>query len=117
MKLKYRGFLRISVVGLVSIAQLVLLAVLVIILRQNYIYVYVALEIMGLIEVLLLSDKNQSSAYTIAWIIVILILPVFGIILYLLWGRTTYSRKSKRTREIILQSIKYLIRTRSKRKN
>jgi cardiolipin synthase len=110
MKPKYKGFLRISVVGLVSIAQLVLLAVLVIILRQNYIYVYVALEIMGLIEVLLLADKNQSSAYTIAWIIVILILPVFGIILYLLWGRTTYSRKNKRTREIILQSIKYIIK-------
>lgn len=109
MKLKYRGLLRIVVVGLASIAQLVLLALLVITLKQNYIYLYFALEIIGLMEVLFLANKDRSSAYTIAWIIVILILPVFGIVLYLLWGRTpTHSRKSKRIREIVMQGVNYL---------
>jgi len=109
MKQKYTGLLRITVVGLASIAQLVLLVMLVVLLRQNYIYLYIALEIIGLVEVLFLANKDQSSAYTIAWIIVILILPVFGIVLYLMWGRApTHSGKSKRIREIILCSSKYL---------
>jgi len=44
-----------------------------------------ALEMIGLAEVLFLASREQSTAYTIAWIIVILILPVFGIVLYLMW--------------------------------
>lgn len=81
MKIKYGGLLRIIVVGLASIVQLVLLALLVILLKQNYIYLYMALEMIGLAEVLFLASREQSTAYTIAWIIVILILPVFGIVL------------------------------------
>ena len=109
MRHKYRGLIRIVTVGLISIAQLVMLAVFVILLRQNYIYLYFALELIGLIEVLFLANKNQGSAYTIAWVIIILILPVFGIVLYLIWGRTpTHSRKSKRTREIVSRGFSYL---------
>jgi len=118
MRHKYRGLLRIIVVGLISIAQLVLLAVLVILLRQNSIYLYFTLEVIGLIEVLFLANKNQSSAYTIAWVIVILILPVFGIVLYLMWGRTpTHSRKSKRTREIVSKGVKHLNRDKDVRED
>ena len=60
MRHKYRGLLRIIVVGLISIAQLVLLAVLVILLRQNSIYLYFTLEVIGLIEVLFLANKTKA---------------------------------------------------------
>lgn len=118
MKIKYGGLLRIIVVGLASIVQLVLLALLVILLKQNYIYLYMALEMIGLAEVLFLASREQSTAYTIAWIIVILILPVFGIVLYLMWGRApTHSGKSKRIREIIMQSGRYLMQNEKIRDN
>ncbi|HEY8422496.1 MAG TPA: cardiolipin synthase [Thermoclostridium sp.] len=118
MNLKYTGLIRIIIVALASIAQLVLLALLVIMLRQNYIYLYFALEVTGLIEVLFLANKDQSSAYTIAWIIVILILPVFGIVLYLMWGRApTHSKKSKRTREIVIKGINHFDKNEEVREN
>jgi cardiolipin synthase len=96
------GVLRLIIIVIAVLAQLALLLAFVIFLRQNAIYLYVALEIAGVIEVLSISDKNRNTAYTVPWLIVILLLPVFGHILYLLWGRSgTHSRKSKKTYNIL----------------
>jgi flagellar basal body-associated protein FliL len=73
------GVLRLIIIVIAVLAQLALLLAFVIFLRQNAIYLYVALEIAGVIEVLSISDKNRNTAYTVPWLIVILLLPVFGI--------------------------------------
>jgi cardiolipin synthase len=96
-------------VSLAVLAQLFLLALLVIELKHNSVFIYLLLEVVGLIEVLVLVDKNNNSSYTIAWLIIILILPVFGYLLYVLWGRTgTHGRKSRKNQEIILRGMKWL---------
>ena len=89
------GVLRLVIIAIAVIAQLVLLVIFVIFLRQNAVYLYMVLGIAGIIEVLSVSEKNRSLTHIVPWLILILLLPVFGYILYLLWGRSgTHSRKS-----------------------
>jgi len=84
---KIAGILRVVLASLILLAQLLLLFLLVINLKQMFVYAYFILEAIGLVEVLVLIDKNRGSSYTIAWIVTILVLPVFGVLLYFLWGK------------------------------
>ncbi len=105
----FDGILRIGIVGVAVLAQLLLLTMLVMLLKQNVVYIYFLLEILGLIGALILANKNNHSTYTISWLIIILVLPVFGFLLYLLWGRTSiYGRKSKRIRALLEKRFHWL---------
>ncbi|MDD2459072.1 MAG: cardiolipin synthase [Eubacteriales bacterium] len=96
-----RSRLRLLVVTTAVLAQLVLIWLVVINLRDHFTTLYVILEFLALIQVLYLVSKNESSAYTFAWTVIILLLPVFGEALYLLWGRSGQSSRSgRRVRKI-----------------
>ena len=92
------GLLRMSLVALVILAQLFVIIMIVMHLRSNAIYLFLLLEIGGLIEAVLLIDDDVAISYKMAWTIIILFLPVFGWILYLLWGKA--SKKGKKSRRI-----------------
>lgn len=99
---KIYSMLRIITVIAAVLAQILLLALLVINLRYDSIYLYFWFEIFALIGVLILVNKNSNSTYIIAWVTVIITLPVFGYLLYLLWGRTgTQALKSKKIRKVL----------------
>jgi len=96
------GIFRIVIVILVVFIQFVLLVVFVAVLKQYTIYAFFLMELAGVIEVLLLVDKNKTSEYTTKWLLVILIIPVLGHLLYLLWGRRKIdSKKSKRIHRLL----------------
>lgn len=100
------GTIRLAVVVIAIIAQLMLFAFFAILLRQYAIYAYVFFEVIGLLVAVTLVDKNKNAAYTIAWIIIILTMPVFGSVIYFMWGRSgTNSRKSRNIRRILSESI------------
>jgi len=60
-----RSYLRLLVVAAAVLAQLVLIWLFVINLRDHFTSLYVILEILALIQVLYLVSKNESSAYTL----------------------------------------------------
>jgi cardiolipin synthase len=94
--------IRIITVGIAVLAQIFLLAFLVINLRQKSVYLYFVVEIFGLIGVLILVNKKSNSTYVIAWITIIILLPVFGYLLYILWGQSgTQALRSKKIRRIL----------------
>ncbi len=106
---KVAGMIRIIIVGLAVLAQLFLLALVVTRLRYNAVYIYFLFEVLGLLAILVLIDKKRNSSYTVLWVTVILILPVFGYLLYILWGRTaTKGRRSVRIQETLTRGVKYL---------
>jgi len=108
-EIKLAGILRIAVVALAVLSQLVLLALLVLLLKQNSVYIYLFLQFVSLVEVCVLVVRNKLSSYTLAWLIIILILPVFGFLLYIFWGRTgTYALKSQKTLKTLLREMKWL---------
>ena len=106
---KIAGAIRIVIVGLVVIAQILLLAFIVIKLKHNAVYVYLILEILGAVAVISLIGNDRNNSYTIAWLVILLILPVFGYLLYIMWGRAaTSGRKSANIRAAIMRGAEFL---------
>lgn len=53
---------------------------------------YYLLEFISLCVIIWLIRKNDNPAYKIPWIIVILLLPPFGVLFYIFWGNTPFNR-------------------------
>ena len=104
-----RSRLRLLIVAVAVLAQLVLIWLVVVNLREHFTTLYIILEIIALIQVLYLVSRNESSAYTFAWTVIILLLPVFGEVLYLLRGRSGQSSRSgRRVRKIFQRRSHWL---------
>ncbi|MDD4774751.1 MAG: PLDc N-terminal domain-containing protein, partial [Eubacteriales bacterium] len=103
------GVIRIVLTGIAVIAQLILLILILTYMKQSAVLLYFLLEMLSLAGALILAVKNEIQAYTVPWLIIIFMLPVFGFLLYLLWGRTgMHGRKSRRMRDILAQSGQWL---------
>lgn len=103
------SFFRIAIVAIVILMQIVLIMLLVRYLRTNALWVYILIEFAAIIQMLVMANKNRRGATTVSWVIVIAALPVFGYILYLLWGRSeTRGKRCDRTRASIAYGEQYL---------
>lgn len=86
---------RLFIGGVLLLAQLILMIVLINTLSGRWSPVYQSFIILSIIMVIWLVRKHDNPAYKIAWIIVILIFPLFGGIFYLFWGNTPFNRARK----------------------
>lgn len=111
------GPLRITLVALILISQILLLAflqaLLIVflawILNQHTILVYVLIQFLSIINIILLVTTRKNRCYTIAWLLVIFILPVFGHLLHLLWGYdSNWVWKQKRLKPAIARGNQFL---------
>lgn len=99
IKNSFSGFLRVCLVGLLVLAQITIIIVLPIFLRNYnmvFIYTYLILEILSIIVTLSLVNDNRSPSYKIAWICIALVLPISGHIMYVLWGKPDSKKKIER---------------------
>lgn len=87
------GFLRACVVGLLVLFQFIIILLLPFILSNFTVYLYSFLEIFSIIVILSLINDKRSSSYKIAWICIVLVLPISGHIMYALWGKTDSKKK------------------------
>ena len=90
-KAKYHAFIRVGTVLAVFFMQIILIWNMVVYLQMHAANYYLALEMLSVLTVLLLlndSDENQQT-----WLVILLVFPGFGFILYYLWGPPR--RKSK----------------------
>ena len=94
---KSAGRLRIFLVFLAVVFQVALVFLLVQQLQENAVAVYVAIQIIAVIDIFFLVGRRQNPSFTIAWILLILLLPVTGHLLYVLWGRRPKHRRMRRT--------------------
>lgn len=58
--------------------------------RDNYAHVQTVFTAISVITVLYIINQDGSSAFKIAWILPIVFLPLFGIPLYILFGKSVY---------------------------
>ena len=77
--------LRLALVALLLLLQIALVIVLVQVLRQKMYIGYTVLQMLGVLCVLHLYMRPGSSTYKPGWIILIMLVPVVGLILYFLW--------------------------------
>ncbi len=108
-ELKREGFRRLAVIALAVAAQFALLGLFIAYLRLNAVYLYLFVEALALVQVLVLLNQKGNNTYTVAWIVVFLVLPIFGELLYLMWGQSgRRSRKGRRLRAIFSRRSQWL---------
>lgn len=73
----------------------------------NFIYFYIFSYILGILVSLYIINKSTNPGYKIAWIMVILVFPVIGILIYALFGGVQLSTREKnKMREIYYHQLK-----------
>lgn len=105
---KYYGIIRGVTVGIAFLLQILTMILLSLYLMKGFFAVYLFLEVISVITVFVL--VNNSEAYKLSWILIILLLPVTGLFLYFMWGRKRSNSKDYRIfREMEEDTQKYMI--------
>ncbi len=90
------GLLRFVAVALLIVAQFVIICLLSLRLTVFGLYFYVIAEFAAILVVIGLMNNRASIAYKTAWLTIIALLPIAGIIMYLLWGRSGIKDRIKK---------------------
>lgn len=99
------GFLRVALTALMVLLQIAVIALLPFWLQGSTVYFYFIWEVFSIIAIVTLVNKQQSPAFRLAWVSLIMLMPISGFIMYFLWGRQ--GRKKRRLDRHILRQISY----------
>jgi len=91
------GFLRISLVAIAVLVQAGIIFFLVNLVQDQAFLLYIILQVIAIVDIFILAGKRQNTSFTMAWVLLIVLLPVTGHILYILWGRRGKHRRMRRT--------------------
>lgn len=89
-------FHRVSFIVISIILQVLLLVSIIFDAQTGYVYLYTLFRILSFLAVLQIVNNGTNPAYKIAWIIPILLFPIFGGLFYLLFGGNRISKKAQR---------------------
>lgn len=89
-------FHRAMLVAFLILLQLVLLLVMVLRFNEYYVYFYWICTALSAVAVFWIVGNNSNPAYKIAWIIPILLFPVFGGLFYLMFGGNRLSHLTRK---------------------
>lgn len=92
-KSKISGALRALLVVILVLIQFAFIFLLSLSMHIFSVYFYLILEALSLIIILGLVNDDRSPSYKIAWISIVLLLPLSGHAMYALWGNETSNKK------------------------
>ena len=102
-------FHRVVLVGLAIAVQLALLILMMVKFQEYFVYFYAFCTVLSLAVVLLIVNGRSNPGYKIAWIIPVLLVPVFGGLFYLIFGgkrlRASTKRKMRRVEREMRASL------------
>lgn len=64
--------------------------------KEQFVYFYAVCALLSVIAGIHVLNKDMNPAYKIAWLIPIMLLPIFGGLMYLMFGKLRMSRAQKR---------------------
>lgn len=88
MNMRLSAITRTAVCALGVILQIALTFLITWRLRQHAAYLYTAFELLGIVAAILMVSQEKNASYKMAWVLFVLLMPVFGLILYLMWGHS-----------------------------
>lgn len=83
---QHRLPVRIIITAIILLLEIYLLFLTVTHFSEQRVWVYSAAEFISILTVFSIINKRGNSSYKIMWIIFILLVPLFGVVSYLLWG-------------------------------
>ena len=99
LRKRQAGITRAATVGIAVLLQLVVTFLAALLLQEYASWFYLVFQIFSIFLVFMLVNDGQS--YKFFWVIIVLLLPVFGFFLYFMWGRKrTNSKEYRRFREV-----------------
>ena len=84
---------RFAIIFLSIIAQAVLVWFLFVLLGRKFAFVDISLSVLGVLLFLYLINKEQSATYKLPWVILILLAPLGGLVIYYTFGNARLSKK------------------------
>lgn len=99
-------FHRVTYTFLMIGLQLLVFIAVIIQFNEFFVFFYAGSVLISLLVVLWVVNNKSNPAYKIAWIIPILIFPVFGGLFYLLYGKNRLNKRTKRKMESIGAQMK-----------
>lgn len=94
-------FHRVVIVGLAIALQLAALILIVVKLNDYFAFFYGGSILISIIVVLFIVNNDSNPAYKIAWIIPILIFPIFGGLFYIFFGGNQLSKRTRKRMKYI----------------
>lgn len=89
-------FNRVVVTGLLILLQLSIILFWILTFTNEFIYFYFFSLILGLAMVIYILGRTDNPSFKLAWAITILVLPIFGGLLYIIFGGNKVRRRLKR---------------------
>ncbi|MGO3733117.1 MAG: cardiolipin synthase [Vagococcus sp.] len=97
---------RAIIIGLLILIQLGLLFAIIFRFNDYFVYFYTVYIIVSIAVIVKIVNNRSNPAYKIAWIIPIMLIPIFGTVIYLVFGRVRFTKKDKRKMAIIQEKEK-----------
>ena len=111
---------RIFLIPLLMIAQIALIFLIVLDYKEYIVHFYLISSVISILMTLYIINGKSNPSYKIAWIIPVMGLPIFGVILYFIFGMNKVSEKEKEKlkkiyykskenldKNLILEELKY----------
>jgi len=86
---------RTTIVALLILLQMSILVVTILHLSNHYVYVYAAFTLISVVVAFVIVLRRDNPSYKLAWLLLVLGLPIFGGLFYLMFGGHRISKKLK----------------------
>lgn len=86
-------FNKLIIVVLLILVQVGFLLLSVVFLADKFTWVYGALTLLSLCVTIWLVSKNENPSYKLAWVVLLLVMPIFGGLFYLVFGNKSMPQK------------------------
>ena len=100
---------RVLVVGLAVLVQFLWLFIMLYQFSIKYSFINILFQVMGAIVVLYIINQWSNPAYKIVWTFVILIFPLLGLCIYLVFGRSRLTKKTRESMERVNGELRGLL--------
>ena len=96
MRLLKLLFSRFTLIALAILAQLVLLFVFIFSFTEYFIYFQIASSVLAFLILLRIINKPTNPSLKVGWLVVVLIFPICGTVIYILLSQNKLSRKTQK---------------------
>lgn len=89
------GLFRLTVIALLALGNVAISIVIIMLLANLLPYVEIIFSIVALAVILRMTVRLRAPDRTLAWAIVMMLVPVLGVVLYFSWGKVNFSKNEK----------------------
>lgn len=105
---KIPSLIRLLYVGFMIFVQTSFFILIAMQLQVHAFWIYLFCEVVSIVMVLMLLNKDGAAVHKLGWIVVIVVLPVTGILMYVQWGsRTTHAKNHNQIKKIVANGQEY----------